>query len=126
MAAKFDVTAITPETASEDAFASATVKDNPAVQWLRDSYEQDTAKQVKVPASQVRTVHNMLHNAAKSLNVGCAVRLSWDGKSHTVSKETWEAVKALGGTKLVTVIFRGKDRVSRPRKNKGTATTPTA
>lgn len=118
--AKFDASALAPESADDGAFASAASKDNPAVAWLRASYEEDTAKQVKVPANQARTVHNMLHNAAKTLNVGCAVRLSFDGKTHTVSKETWEAVKALGG-RQVTVIFRGKDRVSRPRKNKSDA-----
>lgn len=115
MAAKFDLTALTTDAADDDVFKSEAARENPAVGWLSESYETDTPRQVKVPASQARTVHNMLHNAARDLNVGCAVRLVWDGKTHTVSKETWEAVKALGG-KHVTVIFRGKPRVSRPRK----------
>lgn len=108
-----------PESADESAFKSEATKDNPAIEWLRASYQEDAARQVKVPANQVRAVHNMLHNAARELKVGCAVRLQWDGKTHTVSKDTWEAVKGLGG-KHVTVIFKGKDRVSRPRKAKST------
>ena len=119
MAAKFDVSALAPEAANDDAFKSEATKNNPAVQWLRDSFESEQSRQVKVPATQVRTVHNMLHNAARELGVGCAVRLQWDGQSHTVSKDTWEAVKALGG-KHVTIVFKGKDRVSRPRKAKTT------
>ncbi len=115
--AKFDLSALSPESADDDAFKSEATKDNPAREWLRASYESDAARQVKVPATQVRAVHNMLHNAARDLNIGCAVRFQWDGKTHTVSKETWETVKGLGG-KHVTVIFRGKDRVSRPRKPK--------
>lgn len=119
MAGKFDLSAVAPEAAEDSAFKTSAVKDNPAVQWLRDSYETEQARQVKVPANQVRTVHNMLHNAARELNIGCAVRLQWDGKTHTISKETWDEVKGLGG-KHVTVLFRGKDRVSRPRKAKTT------
>lgn len=119
MAAKFDASALTPDAADETAFKSESTKNNPAVQWLRDSYESDAARQVKVPANQVRTVHNMLHNAARELNVGCAVRLQWDGQTHTINKDTWEAVKSLGG-KHVTIVFKGKDRVSRPRKAKST------
>jgi hypothetical protein len=121
--AKFDLSSVTPEAGDDNAFKSAAAKDNPAVGWLRESYENDETRQVKVPANQVRTVHNMLHNAARDLKIGCAVRLQFDGKSHTVSKETWEAVKALGARQVV-VLFKGKDRVSRPRKNKGE--TPTA
>jgi hypothetical protein len=119
MAQKFDPTALAPEAADDGAFKSEATKNNPAVAWLRDSYESDAARQVKVPATQVRAVHNMLHNAARELNVGCAVRLQWDGKTHTVNKDTWEAVKALGG-KHVTIVFKGKDRVARPRKAKTT------
>lgn len=119
MAAKFDASALSPESADENAFKSESAKNNPAVEWLRQSYELDTARQVKVPANQVRTVHNMLHNAARDLGVGCAVRLQWDGKTHTINKDTWEAVKALGG-KHVVIVFKGKDRVSRPRKAKTT------
>lgn len=119
MAAKFDPTSLTPEAADDNAFKSETAKNNPAVQWLRDSYESDQSRQVKVPATQVRTVHNMLHNAARELSVGCAVRLQWDGQTHTINKDTWEAVKALGG-KHVTIVFKGKDRVARPRKPKTT------
>lgn len=122
--AKFDASALAPESADDSVFASAASKDNPAVGWLRASYEEDAAKSVKVPANQARTVHNMLHNAAKTLNVGCAVRLSFDGKTHTVSKETWELVKGLNG-RQVTIVFRAKDRVSRPRKAK-TESAPTA
>lgn len=118
MAGKFDASALAPETADDSAFKSESTRSNPAVQWLRDSYESDAARQVKVPASQVRTVHNMLHNAARELNVGCAVRLQWDGETHTINKDTWEAVKALGSNKAVTIVFKGKDRVSRPRKAK--------
>lgn len=119
MAAKFDASALSPESADENAFKSESAKNNPAVEWLRQSYELDRARQVKVPANQVRTVHNMLHNAARELGVGCAVRLQWDGKTHTINKDTWEAVKALGG-KHVVIVFKGKDRVSRPRKAKTT------
>ncbi len=108
-----------PEAASDDAFKSESAKSNPAIEWLRQSYELDTARQVKVPANQVRAVHNMLHNAARELKVGCAVRFQFNGATHTVSKETWEAVKALGA-KQVVVVFKGKDRVSRPRKAKTT------
>src|SRR3546814_6784769 len=54
------------------------------------------------------------------LNVGCAVRLQWDGQTHTINKDTWDLVKGLGG-KHVTIVFKGKDRVSRPRKAKTTA-----
>lgn len=117
MAAKFDASALSPTSADEGAFKSESAKSNPAVEWLRASYEADAARQVKVPANQVRTVHNMLHNAARELQVGCAVRLQWDGETHTVSKETWETVKGLGA-KHVTIVFKGKDRVSRPRKAK--------
>jgi hypothetical protein len=117
MTAKFDPTSLAPEAADDNAFKSEKAANNPAVQWLRDSYETEQARQVKVPANQVRSVHNMLHNAARELNIGCAVRFQYNGETHTVSKETWEAVKALGG-KHVTILFRGKDRVSRPRKTK--------
>src|SRR3546814_8783876 len=54
MAAKFDASALTPDAADETAFKSESTKNNPAVQWLRDSYESDAARQVKVPANQVR------------------------------------------------------------------------
>jgi hypothetical protein len=117
MAAKFDPTALTVEAADDNAFVTAAVKNNPACEWLRASYESEQSRQVKVPANQVRTVYNMLQGAAKSLNVGCAIRLQWDGKTHTVSKETWEMVKGLGG-KHVTILFRAKDRVARPRQAK--------
>ncbi len=119
MAAKFDASALAPESANDDAFKSESAKSNPAIEWLRQSYELDTARQVKVPATQVRAGHTMLDNAARELSGGCAVRLQWDGKTHTVNKDTWEAVKGLGG-KHVTVIFKGKDRVARPRKAKTT------
>lgn len=118
--AKFDLNAVKPESAEFP--TAAAHKENPAREWLRDSYESDEARQVVVPASQVRSVVNLLHNAARELSVGCAVRLGWDGKVHTVSKETWEAVKVMNGQKNVTVMFKGKERSERPRKGSATPT----
>lgn len=109
----FDLTKIKPEAAE---WVAPTV-DNPAREWVRDSFDNDgAARQIPVPADQAKTVVNMLNVGAKLEELGVAIRIRIGNEEFAASTELWDAVDKLGD-KTVTIKYRGRKRAKRPRKN---------
>lgn len=115
MAAKFDLSSVKPEAAEWK--SGVDESSNPAIAWLRESYETGSARQVPVPAAQVRSVVSLFQQAARVTKLGMKLRIVLDGTEYVPVKETLDAIEK-HGNKRVHVKYLGKVLTPRPRKNK--------
>lgn len=91
-------------------------QDNPTVPWLHESFETGQARQVTVPASEAKALHNLLSSGATLASLGVKIRVN-DGKTdHVPSKELWETLEQAPKNAKVVVKFQAKIRTARPRK----------
>jgi len=110
----FDVSALSIQEAELPANTrERKVKDNPFVPALTESYEQETGRQVTVPAQNTQQVLYLIRQAANDLGIGARIVVQ-NNKGETVEQRK-DALKALRGN--VTVKFAGKDRTQ--RRNNG-------
>jgi hypothetical protein len=115
--AQFDISAVAPE----DATWQASSVTNPADAWLTGSYEAGDGtklgapRQVKVPASQVKTIVNMLHGASRNTGLGVSIRVRVGNDEFAVSKDLYESLTSLKDRSVI-VKFRAKVKSLRPRK----------
>jgi hypothetical protein len=82
-------------------------KDNPFVQWLADSYANQTGKSVTVPAANAGEVEYLIRRAADELGIGARVVVQ-NSKGETLDKDARKSAKG-----NLTVLFAGKDRKAR-------------
>jgi hypothetical protein len=119
-----DLTALAPTDADMPAVqrAGRTPKDNPFVAWLKESYENKTAKAVTVPAASVREVVYLVRAADRALNIGSRIALAdnkgnrcdlvtvGEGDAKRVVPVREDDTEVKGNVK---VTFMGKERKQR-------------
>lgn len=98
-------------------------KENPTANWIVESFETGTAKQVHIPATDARALVGMLNRAATELDMGVSVRVRVGGTEFVTNKGFWADLDnhakdyqtQSGEPLMVHVRFQAKARVRRPR-----------
>jgi hypothetical protein len=109
-----DLTAL--KTADAVWTTGASQVDNPACEWLRESFATGKAKSVTLEAGNAKELVNMLRSASVATLIGCRIRVSVNGEEFSTNKELWESLEKKPKIK-VHVIFKGAERVKRTRKS---------
>jgi hypothetical protein len=117
-----DLSALKP--ADAEWKSGAAEVNNPACEWLRESFATGKAKSLPIDAGNAKELVNMLRSASVATKIGCRIRVNVKGEDFSTNKELWTALEKTPKVR-VHVVFKGAERVKRARKAAQTATTET-